>query len=283
VTEAPPHRESSGPGDPTRSPGPLLELVGLHKTFDQTEVLRGISLAVMPGEVVAIIGASGSGKSTLLRCVNLLERPTGGEIIFAGRPVDYAVHGLFARQHRRLRELRSQIGMVFQSYNLWPHKTVIENVVEAPIRVRGLPRRTAIERAEDLLATIGLEEKRDEYPARLSGGQQQRVAIVRALAMEPKLMLFDEVTSALDPELVGEVLELMERLAKDGMTMLVVTHEIAFARDVSTRAIYIDQGVIAEEGRASEVLTAPRNERTRQFLGRVLHARHAPAARPSRA
>jgi polar amino acid transport system ATP-binding protein len=177
-----------------------------------------------------------------------------------------------------LRRLRTRIGMVFQSYNLWPHKTVLGNVIEAPVHVKGMPRQDAIARAEHLLGRIGVAEKRDEYPARLSGGQQQRVAIVRALAMEPKVMLFDEVTSALDPELVGEVLDLMAALAADGMTMLLVTHEIAFARDVSSRTIFIDQGRIAEQGPSAEVLRRPAEERTRQFLRRVLHARDDPVA-----
>jgi polar amino acid transport system ATP-binding protein len=252
---------------------PILELRGLLKRFGASEVLSGIDLSVAEREVVAIIGASGSGKSTLLRCINLLEQPSGGEIRFDGALVDYRRGSSVA-----LRRLRTRIGMVFQSYNLWPHKTVLGNVIEAPVHVKGMPRQDAIARAEHLLGRIGLAEKRDEYPARLSGGQQQRVAIVRALAMEPKVMLFDEVTSALDPELVGEVLDLMAALAADGMTMLLVTHEIAFARDVSSRTIFIDQGRIAEQGPSAEVLRRPAEERTRQFLRRVLHAREDPAA-----
>jgi len=252
---------------------PILELRGLVKRFGASEVLSGIDLAVAEREVVAIIGASGSGKSTLLRCINLLEQPSAGEIMFDGAVVDY-------RRGRgtELRRLRTRIGMVFQSYNLWPHKTVLGNVIEAPIHVKGVARAAAVARAEHLLGRIGLAEKCHEYPARLSGGQQQRVAIVRALAMEPKVMLFDEVTSALDPELVGEVLDLMAALAADGMTMLLVTHEIAFARDVSSRTIFIDQGRIAEQGPSAEVLRRPAEERTRQFLRRVLHARHDPVA-----
>ena len=251
---------------------PILELRQLVKRFGASEVLSGIDLAVGEREVVAIIGASGSGKSTLLRCINLLEQPSAGEIRFDGALVDYR-RGSGAD----LRRLRTRIGMVFQSYNLWPHKTVLGNVIEAPIHVKGVARREAIRRAEHLLGRIGLAEKRDEYPARLSGGQQQRVAIVRALAMEPKVMLFDEVTSALDPELVGEVLDLMAALAADGMTMLLVTHEIAFARDVSSRTIFIDQGRIAEQGPSAEVLRRPAEERTRQFLRRVLHGQGDPA------
>ena len=261
---------------PAPAPPPILQLRQLAKRFGATEVLSGIDLAVAEREVVAIIGASGSGKSTLLRCINLLEEPSGGEILFDGRAIDYQRRG--GRRGAELRRLRTRIGMVFQSYNLWPHKTVLGNVIEAPIHVKGIARADAIARAEHLLERIGLAAKRDEYPARLSGGQQQRVAIVRALAMEPKVMLFDEVTSALDPELVGEVLDLMAALAADGMTMLLVTHEIAFARDVSRRTIFIDQGRIAEEGLSAEVLRRPANERTRQFLRRVLHARHDPAA-----
>jgi polar amino acid transport system ATP-binding protein len=245
----------------------LIRLVDLKKSFGKTEVLRGVSLDVARGEVIAIIGASGSGKSTLLRCINLLEPPSEGELWFDQEQIDY---GRIDR--RRLRRLRSQIGMVFQSYNLWPHMTVLENVIEAPVTVKGLAKPAAIARAEELLARIGLAEKRHDYPSRLSGGQQQRVAVVRALAMAPKAMLFDEVTSALDPELVGEVLDLLGELAHEGMTMLVVTHEIAFARDVSNRTFFVDQGVIAEAGPSQKMLSQPQNERTRQFLRRVLHS-----------
>lgn len=249
---------------------PILQIGELHKRYGSLEVLRGVSLDVWPGEVVAIIGASGSGKSTLLRCVNLLEQPSSGTLEFDGQSIDYRGHGWPWRRSRALRRLRSEIGIVFQSYNLWPHKTVLENIIEAPIIVKRVPRAEAIEHAETLLRRIGLIEKRDVYPSRLSGGQQQRVAIARALAVRPKLMLFDEVTSALDPELVGEVLELMAALADEGMTMLLVTHEIAFARDVSTRTVFIDSGVIAEEGRSNDVLWHPQNERTQQFLSRIL-------------
>ena len=251
--------------------GALLRLADIRKSFGETEVLKGISLTVHQGEVIAIIGVSGSGKSTLLRCVNLLETPSAGEIIFDGRPVDYQPHGFLSRGAAALKVLRTSIGMVFQSFNLWPHKTVLENVIEAPIMVKHVPRAEAIERAEALLESIGLAEKRDEYPVRLSGGQQQRVAIVRALAMEPKMMLFDEITSALDPELVGEVLDLMTSLAQQGMTMLVVTHEMGFARHVSHRTAFFHGGEIAEIGPSQELLSHPRNERTSEFLRRVLH------------
>ncbi|NQW08827.1 MAG: amino acid ABC transporter ATP-binding protein [Alphaproteobacteria bacterium] len=250
----------------------MLRVRDLRKSFGVHEVLADISLDVARGEVIAIIGASGSGKSTLLRCLNLLERPSGGEIFYAGEPVDWRrPPGFFGDP--AVQRLRTRIGMVFQSYNLWPHMTVLENVIEAPMRVKGLPRREAEERATYLLGRIGLAAKRDQHPFTLSGGQQQRVAIVRALAMEPEAMLFDEVTSALDPELVGEVLDLMASLAVDGMTMLVVTHEMDFAREVSTRTIFIDAGRIAEQGPSVEVLERPVNERTRRFLDRVLHRR----------
>jgi octopine/nopaline transport system ATP-binding protein len=250
---------------------PILEVKALRKQFGPLEVLKGITLSVAPREVVAIIGASGSGKSTFLRCINLLETPSAGTMEFDGTFFDFSTPEHLWRRGPRLRSLRTRIGMVFQSYNLWPHKTVLENVTEAPIRVKGMPRAEAIEEADHLLERIGLQDKRHAYPSRLSGGQQQRVAVVRALAMAPKLMLFDEVTSALDPELVGEVLDLLAALAADGMTMLVVTHEIAFAREVSTRTIFVDGGCIAEEGPSREMLTSPANYRTRQFLRRVVH------------
>ncbi len=250
---------------------PILEVKAIRKQFGPLEVLKGISLSVAPREVVAIIGASGSGKSTFLRCINLLETPSSGTIDFDGISIDFSTPERLWRRGSQLRALRTRIGMVFQSYNLWPHKTVLENVTEAPIRVKGVTRAEAIEQADHLLGRIGLQDKRNAYPSRLSGGQQQRVAVVRALAMAPKLMLFDEVTSALDPELVGEVLDLLAALAADGMTMLVVTHEIAFAREVSTRTIFVDGGCIAEEGPSREMLTNPANDRTRQFLRRVVH------------
>ena len=254
---------------------PILRLTDIHKSFGDLEVLKGISVDVMPRDVISIIGASGSGKSTLLRCVNLLELPTSGEVIFDGQSVDYTTKaGLFGG-NPVLSGLRNQIGMVFQNYNLWPHMSVLENVIEAPILVKGEPRPAAIDRARGLLDQIGLLEKQDQHPSQISGGQQQRVAIVRALAMEPKVMLFDEVTSALDPELVGEVLALMAELAADGMTMLVVTHEMGFAREVSDRTIFIDEGIIVEQGPSESVLSAPRHERTKRFLDRVLKTFHA--------
>jgi ABC-type polar amino acid transport system ATPase subunit len=250
---------------------PLLKLSHIEKSFGAVNVLHGISAEVSRGEVVAIIGGSGSGKSTLLRCVNLMERPSGGRVEFEDFSADFTARPDLRLGEEQLRKLRTQIGMVFQSYNLWPHKTVMENVMCAPMLVKGVSRRDAAEQAEGLLARIGLAERRNHYPSQLSGGQQQRVAIVRALAMQPKAMLFDEVTSALDPELVGEVLGLMAELAAEGMTMLIVTHEIAFARDVSSRTLFFDQGVIAEAGPSRDILRNPQTERMRQFLGRVLH------------
>jgi polar amino acid transport system ATP-binding protein len=250
---------------------PVLRLDRIRKSFGTLEVLKGISLSVRPGESVSIIGASGSGKSTFLRCINLFETPTSGEIVFEGEKVDYGPHLWFWQRDRILRDLRRNIGMVFQSYNLWPHLTVFENVIEAPRQV-GLGEDAEIrENARALLQKIGLYDKRDEYPSRLSGGQQQRVAIIRALAMSPKILLLDEVTSALDPELVGEVLELIAQLAGEGVTMLVVTHEIAFARDVSDRTIFLHQGLVDEEGPSAEVLGNPKSENAQKFLKRILH------------
>ena len=256
---------SSDPARPV-----ILDLIDIHKSFGPLEVLRGVSLSVGRGEVLAIIGASGSGKSTLLRCVNLLELPSAGRIIFEGKPVDYQPKGASWRRAAALRGLRASIGMVFQSYNLWPHKTVLENVIEAPMLVKGVARDQAVADAEALLADIGLVDKRNEYPSRLSGGQQQRVAIIRALAMKPKMMLFDEVTSALDPELVGEVLEVMRRLAEDGMTMIVVTHEMGFAREVGDQLVFMDDGVVVEQGPPRDVIANPQHERTKAFLSKVL-------------
>lgn len=260
---------------------PLLRIKGLSKSFGTHQVLKDISLDVRPGEVISIIGASGSGKSTFLRCLNVLEMPDGGIFDFENFAFDFRTDARKHPNRAELKALRARIGMVFQSYNLWPHMTVLENVIEAPVRVRGVARTEAIDQAETLLARIGLAEKRNAYPSRLSGGQQQRVAIVRALAMQPRLMLFDEVTSALDPELVGEVLALMAQLAIEGMTMLVVTHEIAFAREVSTRTVFFEGGRVAEDGPPSDVLRNPRSDRLRQFLSRMLRESYLPAAAPS--
>ena len=250
----------------------LLQVRGLRKSFGANEVLRGIDLDVEKGAVVCIIGASGSGKSTLLRCLNLLEASTGGEILFRNKPIQQLVSQRGRSAERSRTAVRSAIGMVFQQFNLWPHLSVLENLCEAPIIVRKVPRADAERKGLDLLRKVGLVEKAHERPSRLSGGQQQRVAIARALAMEPDVMLFDEATSALDPELVGEVLTVMKLLAEEGMTMVCVTHEMHFAYDVAKRVVFIDEGVIVESGTPAEVLAAPKRERTQRFLRRTLRA-----------
>jgi len=247
---------------------PIIRVKGLHKYFGPLHVIRGVDLEVMPGEVVVIIGPSGGGKSTFLRCLNYLEQPSAGTIEIDRVVIDARDPG--REQRHQIRELRKKAGMVFQQFNLFPHMTALGNIIEAPITVKKVPREEAIARAEELLAWVGLSDKRDEYPSRLSGGQQQRVAIARALAMEPKIMLFDEPTSALDPELIGEVVEVMERLANQGMTMVVVTHELHFARDVADRVILMADGVWAEMGPPGELFTNPKEERTRQFLAHIL-------------
>ena len=256
----------------SRQQRPMLEIAGLRKRFGAAEVLRDVSLAVNPGEVVVVIGPSGSGKTTLLRCINLLEEYERGTITIDGEPIGYWVDGRTGRRRRMperdVAAARARIGMVFQSYNLFPHMSVLQNIVAAPVRVRGIERRQAETRAHELLAMVGLSDKAAEYPIRLSGGQQQRVAIARALAMDPKIMLFDEITSALDPELVAEVLAAMQQLASDGMTMVVVTHEMSFARDIADLMIFMDAGVVVEEGKPDQLLFAPRTERVRAFLKR---------------
>jgi polar amino acid transport system ATP-binding protein len=241
-----------------------LAVEQLSKSFGRHEVLRGIDLKVAEHEVVALIGASGSGKSTLLRCINLLEPVNAGRIFLSGEEITRA---------RDVNAVRRRIGIVFQSYNLFPHMSVLRNVTLAPCDVLGLSKREAEERATTLLDRFGLAGKRTEYPDRLSGGQQQRVAIVRALAMQPELMLFDEVTSALDPELVAEVLEVIRELAAGGMTMIIATHEMSFARDMADRVCFLDAGTILEEGPPGEIFSAPREERTQQFLQRIIEAR----------
>jgi polar amino acid transport system ATP-binding protein len=241
-----------------------LRVEGLVKSFGKLEVLRGIDLAVAEHEVVCLIGASGSGKSTLLRCVNLIEPIHAGRIVVGGEEI--TARGVDVDRIRR------RIGIVFQSFNLFPHMSVLKNVTLGPRKALGLPRAEAEERADELLARFGLAEKRDEYPDRLSGGQQQRVAIVRALAMQPQLLLLDEVTSALDPELVAEVLDVVRELAAGGMTMVIATHEMGFARDVANRVCFLHEGRILEEGRPAEIFGAPREERTKQFLQRVVDA-----------
>jgi polar amino acid transport system ATP-binding protein len=244
----------------------------VRKHFGPLQVLKDLSLEVAPREVVCLIGPSGSGKSTFLRCVNHLEKIDGGRLWVDGHLVGYRQENgkVYELRENEIADKRAEIGMVFQRFNLFPHMTALGNVVEAPIRVKGRGKREARAQGRELLKRVGLADKIDEYPARLSGGQQQRVAIARALAMEPKLMLFDEVTSALDPELVKEVLDVMRALAREGMTMIVVTHEMGFARDVGDRVVFLDGGVIVEEGPAKDVIDSPKEERTKQFLGLVL-------------
>ena len=250
-----------------------VQIKALRKTFGEHEVLKGIDLTIEAGEVVCIIGPSGSGKSTLLNCINFLEPYEGGEILVEQELIGYVrdTGGTLSRvPERKLNKTREHIGIVFQQFNLFPHMTALGNVIEAPIRVAGVPREVAIARARTLLGKVGLSEKENAYPSQLSGGQQQRVAIARALAMEPKVMLFDEVTSALDPELVGEVLAVMQSLARDGLTMIVVTHEMGFAREVADRIIFMDAGVIVEQGKAAEMFGAPKSPRLKAFLSRNL-------------
>jgi polar amino acid transport system ATP-binding protein len=251
---------------------PMVKAERVRKRFGRLEVLKGISLEVAPGEVTCLLGPSGSGKTTFIRCISHLEKINAGRLWVDGELVGYRQVGnkLHELRESEVARDRAEIGMVFQRFNLFPHKTAVENVAEAPIQVKGVKRGDAIKRGQGLLRGVGLEDKIDEYPARLSGGQQQRVAIARALAMDPKLMLFDEPTSALDPELVKEVLDVMRRLAKGGMTMIVVTHELGFARDVADRVVFMDEGVIVEEGAPAQVLDNPREERTKRFLGLVL-------------
>ena len=251
----------------------MIEIHDLHKRFGQVEVLKGISLEIMPGKVVCVIGASGSGKSTLLRCINHLERPDGGYIRVNGDFVGYRLHGdrLHELHEHELCASRAAIGMVFQRFNLFQNMTVLDNVTLAPRLTGRVSQREAERTAMELLERVGMASKKDRYPNRLSGGEQQRVAIARALAMQPRVMLFDEATSALDPELVGEVLDVMRSLARDdGMTMVCVTHEMSFAREVADEVVFMDKGVVAERGPPSQVLHAPREPRTREFLARLL-------------
>lgn len=250
----------------------MIKLENVYKSFGSLEVLKNINLEVKQGEVVCVIGPSGSGKSTMLRSLNHLERITSGRIYIDGELTDERVEG---KDHlkitqKRVSEICTELGMVFQRFNLFPHMTVLENVMEAPMTVKKVSREEAEKTAIELLKKVGLEDKKNEYPSRLSGGQQQRVAIARALAMKPKIMLFDEPTSALDPELVGEVLEVMKDLAKEGMTMIVVTHEMGFAREVANRVIFMDKGEIIEEGKPEEIFTNPKHNRTRSFLQKIL-------------
>nr|WP_272906604.1 ATP-binding cassette domain-containing protein [Pseudochrobactrum asaccharolyticum] len=246
-----------------------MKVEDLRKNFGQVEVLKGISLEAREGEVISILGSSGSGKSTLLRCINLLEIPTSGKVTISGETIKMAQNSKgesYPTDKKQVSRIRSELGMVFQSFNLWSHKTILENVIEAPIYVQGRNRAEVIEEAEALLAKVGIADKRNYYPSHMSGGQQQRAAIARALAMKPKVMLFDEPTSALDPELVGEVLRVMRGLAEEGRTMLVVTHEMGFARDVSNRVVFVHQGQVEEDGAPSEVFTNSKSERFRKFI-----------------
>lgn len=252
---------------------PVLQGLDIHKSFGQNEVLRGISLTAAKGDVISMIGSSGSGKSTFLRCLNLLEQPHAGRIVLDGQELDLIPDKdgtLKVRSQPQLQQLRTQVSMVFQHFNLWSHMTALENVMEAPIHALGLGRAEALERAQTYLQRVGVYHRKDAFPAHLSGGEQQRVAIARALAMEPKVMLFDEPTSALDPELVGEVLRVMRSVAEEGRTMVVVTHEMGFAREVSSQMIFLHKGQIEEQGRPDDVLLQPRSERLQAFLSSSL-------------
>lgn len=240
----------------------MINVNDLHKSFGDVEVLKGINIEVSSGEVVAIIGPSGSGKSTLLRCLNLLETPTSGSIVFEGNEL--------TAKGTNINQLRQKMGMVFQSFNLFPHKTVVENLMLAPLLLNKGNKADLKATALELLDKVGLKDRADHYPSQLSGGQKQRVAIARALAMNPDVMLFDEPTSALDPEVVGDVLQVMKKLALEGMTMVVVTHEMGFAREVADRVIFMDKGIVQEEGAPLELFTNPKNERTKSFLSKVL-------------
>ncbi|BCK68635.1 ATP-binding protein [Streptomyces libani subsp. rufus] len=254
------------------SGGPMVKAEGVHKSFGAAHILKGIDLEVAPQEVFCLIGPSGSGKSTFLRCINHLEKVNAGRLSVDGELVGYREHNgkLYELRDKEVAARRRDIGMVFQRFNLFPHMTAVENIMEAPIQVKGESKSAARERAVKLLDRVGLSDKAGNYPSQLSGGQQQRVAIARALAMEPKLMLFDEPTSALDPELVGDVLDVMKDLAADGMTMIVVTHEMGFAREVGDSLVFMDDGVVVESGHPREVLGNPQHERTKSFLSKVL-------------
>ena len=239
----------------------MIVIENLHKAFGEVEVIKGVNLHIEPQEVVALIGPSGSGKSTLLRCMNYLEEPTAGKVTVAGTPLDGEAN---------INKVREEVGMVFQRFNLFPHMTALENIMLAPMKVKKVSRDDAAKKAKELLERVGLADKAESYPSQLSGGQQQRVAIARALAMEPKVMLFDEPTSALDPEMVGEVLDVMRALAQDGMTMVIVTHEMGFAREVADRVLFVDDGQVLEQGAPQDLFEHPQQERTKLFLSKVL-------------
>lgn len=267
---APAGNPGNGQAEATRAPA--IELRDIHKQFGVLEVLKGISLEAREGDVVAIIGASGSGKSTLLRCINMLEIPTSGSVRVRGEEIGLKTdrHGeTTIADRKQIQRIRSRLGMVFQSFNLWQHMTLRENVIEVPVHVLGHKRDEAIANADALLERVGLYEKRDVYPAFLSGGQQQRAAIARALAIKPDVMLFDEPTSALDPELVGEVLSVIGDLAREGRTMILVTHEMGFAREVASRVVFLHQGVVEEEGDPGTIFTAPKSERLKKFISSI--------------
>jgi len=253
--------QNQTPSQTQNKPVPMIEIKNLHKYFGELEVLKGINMTVEEGEVVCMIGSSGSGKSTLLRCINYLEKKNQGDIYIEGKKI--------VETSKAINAIRQKVGMVFQRFHLFPHKTAIENVMEGPVTVKGMEKKEAKELALKLLDKVGLSDKETEYPAMLSGGQQQRVAIARALAMEPQVMLFDEPTSALDPELVGEVLGVMKDLAQDGMTMIIVTHEMGFAREVADKVIYLNEGVIEEVGTPEELFKNPENPRLKAFLGEI--------------
>jgi octopine/nopaline transport system ATP-binding protein len=262
------HIPPNAPQPSDDTPNIAVHVAGLHKSFGTLEVLKGIDMTARDGEVVSLIGASGSGKSTFLRCLNLLERPDRGEISIAGEQIHFAAENRRPNRERarQIQAIRKRLGMVFQQFNLWPHLTVLGNVIEAPVHVLGVPKREATEQAMALLEKVGLADKYNQYPAFLSGGQQQRAGIARALAMQPQVLLFDEPTSALDPELVGEVLKVIRDLADEGRTMILVTHEMRFARDVSDQVMFLHQGQVEEAGSPEKVLDDPDSERCRQFV-----------------
>ncbi|AIC47452.1 ABC-type polar amino acid transport system, ATPase component [Rhodoluna lacicola] len=250
----------------------MVDARAIRKSFGSNEVLKGITLQVEQGQVLCLLGPSGSGKSTFLRCINHLETINGGRLYVDGELMGFREKSdaIYEMKPGAIAKQRSEIGMVFQRFNLFPHLTALENVIEAPVGVKGISKTDAVIKAKELLASVGLSDKINHYPSQLSGGQQQRVAIARALAMEPKLMLFDEPTSALDPELVGDVLDVMRKLALSGMTMIVVTHEIGFAREVADRVVFMDDGIVVEDGTPSQVIDKPKNERTKAFINSVL-------------